>query len=155
MPTNNITRFLDSRGVKYKAFELPGRKLGAEETAAFLGAPPAIVFKSIVLQRRRPGKPILAVVPGDSNVDQKALAKIVGEKKVTPATQNEAERLTKLQAGGISPLALINRGFEIVIDASVFDHETVHVSGGELGINILLPSRDLVDLTRAKVGKIS
>ena len=94
-------------------------------------------------------------MPGNSNVNLKALAKIVEEKKVSPATQKETESLTKLQVGGISPLALINRGFEIVIDESVHNQETVHVSGGELGVNIRLPSQDLVNLVGAKVGKIS
>ena len=94
-------------------------------------------------------------MPGDKEVNLKALAKVLGEKKVIPATQKNAERLTKLQAGGISPLALVNHGFEIVIDDSVFNQETVHVSGGELGVNIRLRSQDLVDLTRASVAKIS
>ena len=95
------------------------------------------------------------LVQVDKEVNLKALAKIVGEKKVIAATQKNAERLTKLQAGGISPLALINRGFEIVIDDSVFNQETVHISGGELGVNIRLPSWDLVDLIQAAVAKIS
>ncbi|NOQ39606.1 MAG: Cys-tRNA(Pro) deacylase, partial [Anaerolineales bacterium] len=117
--------------------------------------PLSIIFKSIVIERVNPGKPILAVVPGDKEVNLKALAKVLGEKKVIAATQKNAERLTKLQAGGISPLALINRGFEIVIDDSVLNQETVHISGGELGVNIRLPSRDLVDLTQAAVANIS
>jgi Cys-tRNA(Pro)/Cys-tRNA(Cys) deacylase len=88
-------------------------------------------------------------------VNLKALAKVVGEKKVSPATQKEAEQLTKLQVGGISPLALINRGFEIVINDSIYDQELVHISGGELGLNIRLPSKDLVELTQAIVANIS
>ena len=95
------------------------------------------------------------LVQVDKEVNLKALAKIVGEKKVIAATQKNAERLTKLQAGWISPLALINRGFEIVIDDSILNQETVHISGGELGVNIRLRSRDLVDLTQAAVAKIS
>ena len=51
------------------------------------------------------GKAILAVVPGPLEVDLKLLAKAVGEKKLAIPTQKEAERLTGLQAGGISPLA--------------------------------------------------
>jgi len=82
------------------------------------------------------------------------LAKAVGEKKVSPATQREAENLTKLQVGGISPLALINHGFEIVLHGSVRDLEYMHISGGERGINIRLLSRDLVELTQAKVVEI-
>lgn len=155
MTTNNVTRFLDNRNINYKTFELPRQKLGAEDTAKLLNAPLSIIFKSIVIERVNPGKPILAVVPGDKEVNLKALAKVLGEKKVSPATQKDAERLTKLQAGGISPLALINRSFEIVIDNSVLNQETVHISGGELGVNIRLRSQDLVNLTRASVAKIS
>jgi Cys-tRNA(Pro)/Cys-tRNA(Cys) deacylase len=155
MPANNVTPFLDNRNINYKTFELPRQKLGAEQTAKLLNAPLSIIFKSIVIERINPGKPILAVVPGDKEVNLKVLAKVVGEKKVSPATQKDAEKLTKLQAGGISPLALINRGFEIVIDDSVLNQETVHISGGELGVNIRLRSRDLVDLTRASLAKIS
>lgn len=155
MTTNNVTRFLDNRNINYKTFELPRQKLGAEDTAKLLNAPLSIIFKSIVIERVNPGKPILAVVPGDKEVNLKALAKVLGEKKVSPATQKDAERLTKLQAGGISPLALINRGFEIVIDNSALNQETVHISGGELGVNIRLRSQDLVNLTRASVAKIS
>ena len=155
MPNNNVTRFLDSRQIHYKTFELPKLKLSAEQTAEFLNAPLFTIFKSIVVERRGTGKPILAVVPGDREVNLKKLAKAVDEKKVTPATQKDAERLTKLKAGGISPLALINRGFEIVIDESVLNQELVHISGGEIGLNIRLPSSDLVKITGAKVAKIS
>ncbi len=155
MAANNVTRFLDSRKVPYSVFELPQEKLGGEETARLLNAPPEIIFKSIVILRKGSGKPILAVVPGNQEVNLKKLAKSVGEKKVTPSTQKEAENITKLQVGGISPLALINRGFEIVIHRSVQNFELVHVSGGELGVNIRLASSDLIDLTRAKVADIS
>ena len=155
MAVNNVTRFLDSRKVPYSVFELPQEKLGGEETARLLNAPPEIIFKSIVILRKGSGKPILAVVPGNQEVDLKKLAKAVGEKKVTPSTQKEAENITKLQAGGISPLALINRGFEIVIHRSVQDFELVHVSGGELGVNIRLSSSDLINITKAKVADIS
>ena len=155
MPVNNVTRFLDSRGVKYAVFELPSRKLGAEETARLLEVPPELIYKSIVIERRGRGKPILAVVPGHREVDLKALAKAVGEKKVTTATQAVAEKLTGLQAGGISPLALINKGFEIVLDASARDQAEIHVSGGEWGFNIRLDPEDLIHITGAEMAAIS
>ncbi|MCJ7715436.1 MAG: hypothetical protein MUO54_02800, partial [Anaerolineales bacterium] len=151
----NVTRLLESRKINFTAFELPRQKLGAEEVARQLNAAPGIVFKSIVILRKGSGKPILAVVPGDQDVDLKSLAQTIGEKKVGPATQKEAENLTGLQVGGISPLALINRGFDIVIHKSVLDYELVHISGGELGLNIRLPARDLINLTGAKVANIS
>jgi Cys-tRNA(Pro)/Cys-tRNA(Cys) deacylase len=154
MVSNNVTRLLDNRKIKYQAHELPRGKLGAEEVARLLEVSPEIVFKTIVITRRGPGKPILAVVPGNQEVDLKALARAVGEKKVSPATQREAEKLTKLKAGGISPLALVNRGFEIVFHKSALDHKVIHISGGEQGLNIQLAGKDLVDLTRGRTALI-
>ena len=155
MIKNNITRLLDQRKIRYMAFELPDEKLGAEITAEMLGVAPEIVFKTIVVKRAASGKPILAVVPGSSEVDLKALAKAVGEKKVYLTTQNEAESLTGLQAGGISPLALINRGFQVVIDQSAQGQTEIHVSGGQRGLNIRLPAADLAKLTNARFAPIT
>jgi len=155
MATNNVTRLLDNRNVSYTCFDLPRHKLGTEKIAELLNVPLSIIYKSIVVERKNPGKPILAVVPGDKEVDLKGLAKAVCEKKVSPATQKTAENLTKLQAGGISPLALINHGFQIVMDESILEKEMVHISGGELGVNIRLNPRDLVSLTSASIKKIS
>jgi Cys-tRNA(Pro)/Cys-tRNA(Cys) deacylase len=155
MIKNNVTRLLDQKKVNYQVFELPPEKLGAEETAALLGVPLAVVFKTIVVKREGRGKAILAVVPGTGEVDLKALAKAVGEKKVNLATQGEAEALTRLQAGGISPLALINRGFQVVVDDTCLAHETVHISGGQRGLNIRLPVKDLLQLTGAHTAPIS
>ena len=144
---NNVTRLLDQKKVNYTVYELPSEKLGAAVTAEFLNVPAAIVFKTIVIKRGGRGKPILAVVPGDREVDLKKLAAAVGEKKVFLTTQNEAEMLTKLQVGGVSPLALINRGFQVIIDKSAQTHIEIHVSGGQRGLNIRLPVVDLLILS--------
>lgn len=154
-PVNNVTRLLDSRKISYTIYELPAEKLGALETANLLGIPAEIVFKTIVVTRAKPKKPILALVPGPCEVDLKALAKLLGEKKVNLTTQREAEAQTGLQAGGISPLALLNKGFLVVLDASAQKLDDIHISGGQRGLNIRLGVEDLVKLTRARVGEIS
>jgi len=155
MITNNVTRFLDSQKIPYRIFELPVEKLGAEETAEALGVPLELIYKSIVLLREKPGKPILAVVPGTHNVNLKAVAAAVGEKKVRLSTLVEAEKLTGLQVGGISPLALINKGFTILLDSSAEQHEHIHVSGGQRGLNVRLVVKALVEVTRAMVVKLT
>jgi Cys-tRNA(Pro)/Cys-tRNA(Cys) deacylase len=152
---NNVTRFLDQRHIRYEAFELPAEKLGARETAELLGIEPAVVYKTIVVTRDKPKKPLLVVVPGDSVVDLKLVAAAVGEKKVYLPTEREAEALTGLQAGGISPLALINKGFQVIIDASAREHAEIHVSGGQRGFNIKLHMEDLKKLTNARLAAAS
>ena len=150
----NITRFLDSRKVIYSVFELPGEKLGAQETALLLGVDLAIVFKTIVITRQKPDKPLLVLTPGSARVDLKKVAALVGAKKVTLPTEREAERLTGLQSGGISPLALLNRGFQVVIDVSAQKYEGIHVSGGQRGLNLRLRVADLIRLTDARLADI-
>ena len=155
MPTvNNVTRFLDSRKVSYQIYETPAEKLGALETARILNVEPERVFKTIVVTREKPKKPLLAVIPGPANVDLKLLAAAVGEKKVHLPTEREAEQLTGLQAGGISPLALINKGFQVVLDSSAQNYTEVHISGGQRGLNIKLPVADLIRLTNARLAPI-
>ncbi len=155
MITNNVTRMLDSRKIAYTAFELPPEKIGALETAALLGVPPQVVFKTIVVMRAKPAKPILAVIPGDAEADLKAIAALVGEKKVHIPTQREAEQITGLQAGGISPLALLQKGFTVLLDESAQTHGQIHISGGQRGLNLRLPVDALVSLTRAHLAPIS
>ncbi len=152
--TNNVTRFLDARKVKYAAHELPAEKLGAVEAAAFMGVAAAQVFKSIVTKREK-GKPVLAVIPGPRTVDLKALAVFLGEKKMHLPTEREAEQLTGLKAGGISPLALINKGFQVVLDATAQAFDEIYVSGGQRGVDILIGVDDLAKLVNAKFGNIS
>lgn len=154
MITNNVTRFLDSRKIPYAVFELPPEKLGALEVAEMLNISPDIVFKTIVVTREKPGKPLLAVVPGTGEVDLKQVAALVNEKKVRLPTQKEAEQLTGLLAGGISPLALLNKGFTVLLDESALLYEEIHVSGGQRGLNIKLPVKALIEITRARTGKL-
>jgi len=148
--TNNVIRLLESREVQFKAIELPAEKLGALETAQFLGVDPGLVFKTIVIQREILGKPLLAVVPGDKRVDLKSLAAFVNEKKVTITTEKEAERVTGLQVGGISALALMNRGFETLLDLSAMKLNDFYVSGGMRGLLIWMRVQDYVTISGAR-----
>ncbi|MDX9990449.1 MAG: aminoacyl-tRNA deacylase [Anaerolineales bacterium] len=154
MTANNVTRYLDAHKIKYTVFETPVAKLGANETAAWLGVALELIFKTIVVKRER-GKPILAVVSGADEVDLKQLAAALGEKKVHLSSEKEAEALTGLQAGGISPLALLNKGFQVLIDSSAQNWAEIHISGGQRGLNIRLSPMDLAHLSGAHFAPIA
>jgi Cys-tRNA(Pro)/Cys-tRNA(Cys) deacylase len=155
MKTNNVTRFLEAHEIPFTAYELSGEKHSALETAQLLGVDPEQIFKTIVVLREGKGKPLLALVPAPAEVDLKALAYAVGEKKLSLPTEREAERLTGLQSGGISPLALLNRGFQVLIDETAQLHPFIHVSGGERGLNLRLAPNDLITITKACLADIS
>lgn len=155
MNKNNVTRLLEVHKIPFTAYELPEEKLGALETARWLRAEPSEVYKTIVVTRERPGKPLLVVIPGPREVDLKQLAAFLGEKKVHLPTQRQAEQLTGLQAGGISPLALLQRGFDVVLDQTALQHELIYISGGQRGLNIRLPVQAFIELTRARLAAVS
>jgi len=155
MKPNNVTRLLDQHKIPYQAFELPAEKLSALAVAQFLGVPERLVYKTIVVIRLVKGKPILAIIPGPAEVDLKALAMVLHEKKVSLPTEREAERLTGLQAGGISALALLNKGFQVVLDTEAQNHAEIYISGGQRGMDIRLPVKNLVQLTNAVIAEIS
>jgi len=146
---------LDAKKISYQAHALPEEKLGAVEAAIHLGVPSGKVFKTIVAIRTTPGKPILAVIPGDTELDLKLLAAVLREKKIKLASHNQAEELTGLQTGGISPLALINKGFQVLLDEKALQQETIFVSGGQRGLNIELSPQDLIRLTNARTAPLS
>ena len=152
---NNVTRLLQSRKIEFVAHELQPEKLGAMITAEILDVDPARVFKTIVATRTCPGKPILAVVPGDRELNLKLAAKAAGEKKIKLASHAQAEELTGLQTGGISPLALINRGFQVLIDQTAVEQDTIFISGGQRGLSIELKPVDLISLIKVKTAPLS
>ncbi len=93
---------------------------------------------------------MMVMVPVALRLDLKALAEALGEKRLRMATQKEAEKLTGMQAGGISALGSQRPGFTILIDEQARALERVHVSAGARGMDIELPVSDLVALTGAR-----
>jgi Cys-tRNA(Pro)/Cys-tRNA(Cys) deacylase len=149
---NNVTRLLEARRIAHEVFEFSAEKHTAEETAALLGVPEKHVYKTLVVLREAKGKkPLLVMVPAGRELNLKTLAASLNEKKLKMATQKEAEALTGLQVGGISALALFNKGFEICIERAAQDLPYIHLSAGQRGANVRLAVADLLALTNAKL----
>ena len=146
---------LESQGIPFQAFKLPAEKLSALEAADYLGVDPDFVYKTIVATRAATAKPVLALVSARREVDLKALARALGEKKVHLASQKQAEQLTGLQTGGISPLALLKHNFQVVVDDTAQTLDEIYISGGQRGLNIRLPIEELIKLTNATIAAIS
>jgi Cys-tRNA(Pro)/Cys-tRNA(Cys) deacylase len=146
-------RVLEARGIAYTAIEYDasGAFHSADEAAALLGVPAESVFKTLVaLRDAAGGRPLLVVAPSTSEVDLKAVARAAGEKRVRMASQKEAERLTGLQVGGISALALLDRRFDVLLDESARDWPAIHVSAGQRGMDIALSPDDFVAVAGAR-----
>lgn len=136
--------------VPHEITTFPDTMRDAEEIAAWLNLPPGQLFKTLVVLRPDKGKPLLVMTPADRQLDLKRVATAVGEKKLIMASHAEAEALTHLQVGGISALALLNRGFEIFIDDSALAFSQIYVSGGQRGLDVRLAVADLLRITGAR-----
>lgn len=150
----NAIRLLDSSRVAYRIHTFSSDIHSADEVARILGFPASQVFKTLVVMPPK-GKPLLAIVPGDGELDLKKLAQVVDEKKLRMATKVEAEAITGLLVGGISALSLMNKGFRIYIDATCRQFPEIIVSAGRRGINVQLAPADLIRIIKAQVVDIS
>jgi Cys-tRNA(Pro)/Cys-tRNA(Cys) deacylase len=149
MDKTHAMRALDAQKIPYsvKVYDTSGDFHPGAEAAALIGADPATVYKTLVVLREiNPrAKPLLVMVPVESEVDLKTLAIRIGEKKLRMAKQREAEELTGMQAGGISALGLKQpTRFEVLLDESARDLTKIHISAGARGIDIGLRVDDLV-----------
>lgn len=147
----NSMRLLDQAKVNYTVHTFPDTIHSADGVADYLQVPRSQVYKTLVVERATGGKPSLVMVSGERELDLKKLAASLGEKKVSMASQINAEKVTGLKVGGISALALLNRGMKIYIDKPALELETIIISAGQRGINLQLPVKDLLKVTNAAV----
>jgi Cys-tRNA(Pro)/Cys-tRNA(Cys) deacylase len=155
---NNVTRFLDSKKVTYQVhtYDYDAGIESAVQVAAAIGLPAEQVFKTLVVLPDQPNrKPMLVVIPGPDTLDLKTLAKAANLKKAKMATHTEAESLTGLQTGGISPLALVNKGFDVYLADQAQAFDTIAVSAGQRGANLQIGVKELVKLTNARLIKLA
>jgi Cys-tRNA(Pro)/Cys-tRNA(Cys) deacylase len=145
MQKTNSMRILDAQKVPYRVHEFSPDVRSAEDAAEVMGVPSGQVYKTLVVKRER-GRPLLVMVGGDQALDLKALAKAIGEKKLSMATHKEAEAITGLQVGGISA---------IFADDAILSCPEVHVSAGTRGTNVSLAPADLLRLTKARLLRVA
>lgn len=146
----NAMRLLDKHGVAYTIFTYPETVHSANEVAPLLGVPASHVFKTLVTQADD-DRYLLIMVPARREINLRPVAQAVHAKHLQMASQREAERLTGLKVGGISPLALLDRHFEMYLDASAAQLEELYINGGQRGINLRLRVADLLAVTGATI----
>lgn len=123
------------------------------EAAEALGLDPSEVFKTL-MAKLDGGQLVVAVIPVDSLLNLKSLAKAAGAKKAAMADPGEAERVTGYVVGGISPLGQRKR-HRTFVDVSAADRPTINVSAGRRGLEVRLAPHDLVAQTSATLAPLT
>lgn len=151
----NAVRLLETLGISFetRAYEVDPDDLAAESVARKVGFPPEQVFKTLVARGDKHGV-CLAVVPGDCELDLKALAKVTGDKKVDTVSLKEVEPLTGYIRGGVTALAC-KKAYPVYLDETAQLFEVFCVSAGMRGLQVVLSPDDYSRAVNAKFAAIA
>jgi Cys-tRNA(Pro)/Cys-tRNA(Cys) deacylase len=151
----NAARILDSLGISYQLrdYEVGDEHLAADEVARRVGLPAEQVFKTLVARGDKNGV-CLAVVPGDSELDLKALARATGDRKIDTVPLKDVQPLTGYVRGGVTALAC-KKDYPVVADETIELFDVISVSAGARGTQILLAPADYLRATKAKTAPIA
>lgn len=151
----NAARLLDKAGISYKLipYEFDENDLAAQHVADSLGQDIARVFKTLVLHGDRTGH-IVCVVPGNGEVDLKALAKASGNKKVEMIAMKDLLGVTGYIRGGCSPVGMKKR-FPTFFHTTALDFDTIYVSAGVRGLQLEIAPSDLIGFAGATVASVA
>ena len=145
----NAVRLLDQLGIQYalREYEVDRNDLAAETVAAKIDLPAEQVFKTLVARGDRSGI-CMAVVPGNAELNLKALAAAAGDRKIQLVPVKELQSLTGYIRGGVTALAG-KKDYPVYVDESIELYDTISISAGIRGVQILLAPSDYLNVTRA------
>ena len=151
----NAVRLLDRLGVHYglREYDVDPEDLSAETVARKVGMPPEQVFKTLVARGDRYGV-CLAVIPGNSELDPKALAHLTGDRRIEMVPLKEVQPLTGYIRGGVTALGC-KKDYPVFADETIELFDSISISAGARGIQILIAPPDYVRITGARLGPIA
>ena len=150
----NAVRLLERLGVPFelREYEVDPTDLAAETVARKIGLPPEQVFKTLVARGDKNGV-CLAVVPGDCQLNLKALARATGDKKIDTVPLKDVEPLTGYIRGGVTALAC-KKDYPVYLDETAQLWDIISISAGMRGLQILLAPDDYLRATKATIAVI-
>ena len=151
----NAARLLDKAKIPYNLipYEFDENDLAAQHVADSLGQDIAKVFKTLVLHGDKTGH-IVCVVPGNTEVDLKALAKVSGNKKVEMIAMKDLLSVTGYIRGGCSPIGM-KKLFPTYFHSTATDFDYIYVSAGVRGLQLEISPSDLIGFVGATVAEVA
>ena len=147
----NAARILDELQIKYelKTYPVDEEHLDAVHVATEVDMPPEQVFKTLCVRGDKTGV-VFAVIPGNGELDLKALARVSGNKRCEMVHLKEVLPLTGYIRGGCSPLGA-KKAYPVFLDETCRKFDRIAISAGMRGMQILAAPADLIRATRAVV----
>jgi Cys-tRNA(Pro)/Cys-tRNA(Cys) deacylase len=150
----NAVRVLEESGVPFelRTYPVDPDDLSAETVANKIGMPAEQVFKTLVVKGDRNGV-CLAVIPGNTELDLKALSRLSGDRRVELAPLKDVQPLTGYIRGGVTALAG-KKEYPVFIDETAILFDAISVSAGVRGTQIVLNPEDYIRIVRGTLGEI-
>lgn len=150
----NVARLLDRAKIRYDLvpYTVDESDLSAQHIAQTLNENIDQVFKTIVIRGDKTGC-VVAVVPGDKEVDLKKLAKISGNKKCEPLPLKELLATTGYIRGGCSPIGM-KKKFSTFFHESSLTFPYIYVSAGQRGLQLKINPKELISYVEAQMGNL-
>lgn len=151
----NAARILEQEKIAYEllTYLVDPNDLGADRAAEKLKLPYEQVFKTLVVRGDLAGV-CLAVIPANTRLDLKALAKVSGNRKVETVPLKEVQSLTGYIRGGVTALGC-KKNYPVYLDISATKFDQIAVSAGKRGNMLLLSPTDYQIVIQGTIGAIS
>ena len=145
----NAMRILDREKVPYRVNSYHCEDfIDGVHIADMLGQEYARSFKTLVTTGRS-GEHYVFALPVDRELDLKKAAKAVGEKSVEMLPVKEIQGVTGYIRGGCTPIGM-KKHYKTVVHVSALQFDEIIISGGRLGLQLLLSPRDLQRVSDAE-----
>ena len=155
MKKTNAARHLDDLKINYKLveYQIDETDLSAESVARKVGLPPEQVFKTLVARGDKTGV-LMTCIPGNAELDLKAIAGVSGNKKVEMVPVKDIQPLTGYIRGGVSPIGA-KKHHPIFLDQSATRFPFISISAGARGSQIFISPGDLINVLNMTVCEIA
>jgi Cys-tRNA(Pro)/Cys-tRNA(Cys) deacylase len=149
MKTNAI-RILESNNIPHSLieYEVDEERLDAVSVAFKIGFEPERVFKTLVARNDK-NEIIVFVIPGNFELNLKKAASVSGCKRIEMIKVTEIQPLTGYIRGGCSPIGM-KKLYRTFIDETAMLFDTISLSAGSRGIQMIISSADLLSLINGK-----
>ena len=142
-------RILKQAGVEFDtaSYTVDESDLSGVHAATELGVEPERVFKTLVAKGEKTGVNVF-IIPVAEELDLKKAATECGDKKLEMIHVKDLLGLTGYIRGGCSPIGM-KKKYPTFIDETALLCDSIYVSAGQRGIQLILAPEDLIDFTDA------
>lgn len=147
----NAMRILDAKKISYDMLTYDNKdgRIDGISVAEKIGREPKEVYKTLVAQGASKNIYVF-VIPVAEELNLKKAAKAAGEKNIEMLPVKDIQKWTGYIRGGCSPIGM-KKEYKTFIDEGCEQLDSIVVSAGKIGVQIVLTPNSLRETTKAEI----